>query len=126
MIIPSNSGITFRLDKAKGGSSNTVLLSEKAVSVAGSSGGLEAGDQEGIFYGFKADSIRFADQQPTPDTANPTAATPTQFGSSHPAAFNIAFADGSVRQSLYSVSPAVWAAVCSRINQTPIDMSDFQ
>jgi len=37
-----------------------------------------------------------------------------QFGSSHPGGMNAVMGDGSVRSVNYTVSPAVWSAVCSR------------
>jgi prepilin-type processing-associated H-X9-DG protein len=86
------------------------------------------GDNEGLFYGFKHDSIRFGDLPPLQDGPGNTPTTPVMpFGSSHPGAMNVAFADGSVRSVLYSVSyEAVWKLICNRNNKFPVDTSDIQ
>jgi len=136
-LILQNGGQTINLGRmGSNGASNTVLLAERAVSTSATSGGLETGDMDGIFFGFKADSIRFGDSQPIMDGPNPTPilavatlASPATmpFGSSHPGAMNVAFADGSVRQVVYSVDLFnVWQRVCNRTNNRPIDMSDIQ
>jgi len=132
-IVPKG-GLTVTMGRLKS-ASNTVLFSEKAVSfspvisgVPGSGGpNVEAGDTDSIFFGYKVDSIRFADNAPQADGANPTLTSPSMpFGSSHPGAFNIAFADGSVRQALYSLSPTIWQAICNRANTVPVDTTDIQ
>jgi prepilin-type processing-associated H-X9-DG protein len=81
-----------------------------------------------LFYGFKHDSIRFGDLPPLQDSPGNTPTTPVMpFGSSHPGAMNVAFADGSVRSVLYSVSyEAVWKLICNRNNKFPVDTSDIQ
>jgi len=125
VILPGNSGQTVSLGRiGRNGASNTVLIAEKSVSVPGSIGGQEAGDNQGLFYGYRADSVRFGDSSPILDgqTANSAA-----FGSSHPGAMNVAFADGSVKQVLYSVDLLrVWQPICNRNNPGAVDMSDIQ
>jgi hypothetical protein len=135
--------------RMRNGASNTVIFSEKSVSVqgpasggtGGSSGG-EPGDQQGIFMGYTSDSIRFSDFQPLQDPktlnsvgtvafkgVNNTTLGQTYwlpFGSAHPAAMNSVYGDGSVRGVTYSVDINVWKAVCWPSNTTPVDLSTLE
>jgi len=117
------------------GASNTVLLGEKSVTINGSGGGVDTGDLNSIFLGYTFESIRFANSAATPPTFStpiPDPPVPTTyagltevpFGSSHPAAMNIVFVDGSVKQVLYSINTNVWLAICNRKNSFPVDLSD--
>jgi prepilin-type N-terminal cleavage/methylation domain-containing protein/prepilin-type processing-associated H-X9-DG protein len=118
------------LGRIRNGASNTVLVAEKAVAIPAASGGMETGDAEGIFLGFKFDSVRFGDMNPVPDDKVATPKSPTSgtlpFGSAHPAGLNVAFADGSVRTVLYSVDAGVWYMVCNRTNTNAIDLSALE
>jgi prepilin-type N-terminal cleavage/methylation domain-containing protein/prepilin-type processing-associated H-X9-DG protein len=137
LIIPQGFG-SVGLANIKDGSSNTILFSEKFVPSDLQAGG-DAGDQLGAFSYFNGDTVRFAHDnggQPprfdTPSSVYSTASLgPTVapingtnpqltfsqiyiFGGSHPAAFNAAFADGSVRGIQYNVSLIVFKAACTR------------
>jgi len=122
----------------KSGASNTIIFAEKYVSTAGSLGG-DVGDRQGGYYFFNSNSIRYANVQPVQDNPNLTGyyliggsvGTPDgpnttyPFGSSHPAAMNAAFVDGSVRNVSYSVPLATFQATCSIDNRTPINADDL-
>jgi prepilin-type N-terminal cleavage/methylation domain-containing protein/prepilin-type processing-associated H-X9-DG protein len=134
------------LGRIKGGASNTILVSEKAASIQGQAGG-EVGDVDGIYFGYRPDSIRYADAVPLQDP--PTfsdAALPARnlqvinnvlpqawqfvlpslrFGSSHPGGLNAVFGDGSVRTISYGVQLGVFQAICNRNNTQAVDLSDI-
>jgi prepilin-type N-terminal cleavage/methylation domain-containing protein len=130
-------GVDGKIDlgRVRNGVSNTVLISEKAVAIPNSAGGMEIGDTEGILYSTfptaaapRYDSLRFADRPPVPDDkiATPVAASGTlPFGSAHPGGLCAAFADGSVRTVTYSVPDVLWLQVCNRLNTVPVDLSSL-
>lgn len=116
------------------GASNTVLLSEKYVPTTANNGG-DTGDVNGAFYFYNEDNVRFSNRQPLQDgqllTADPSLVVGTGanvtyvFGSSHPAAMNVAFADGSVRQIRYSVDLPIFRASTGRNDRQPINLDDL-
>jgi prepilin-type processing-associated H-X9-DG protein len=136
--------------RLKGGSSNSVLLAEKYVSVQESAGG-KTGDSVGILYGSSNESVRTSDYPPMQDGQQPASvfnkANGLPFGSSHPGGMNVAFADGSVRTISYSINsdtttwqggsytastnpgdfvkPGVWQAITNRKNTYPINTGDI-
>jgi prepilin-type N-terminal cleavage/methylation domain-containing protein len=138
------------LGRIKNGSSNTVMFAEKAVSVQGQPGG-DTGDKEGLYFGYKPDSVRYADATPLQDppllsgNTNPaqdiavlanvfptawqsgnTGTMPSlRFGAAHPGAINAVFGDASVRAIAYGVQLTVFQAICNRLNTQPVDISDF-
>jgi len=130
-------GVDGKIDlgRVRNGVSNTVLISEKAVAIPNSAGGMEIGDTEGILFSTfptaaqpHYDSLRFGDRPPVPDdkVATPVASAGTlPFGSAHPGGLCAAFADGSVRTVTYSVPDILWAQVCNRSNTTPVDLSSL-
>jgi prepilin-type N-terminal cleavage/methylation domain-containing protein/prepilin-type processing-associated H-X9-DG protein len=117
LIVPSGT-TKISLGRIKNGSSNTMLLGEKSVSIPAAQGGAEPGDGMKItfdttpqtysaFFGYSPDSIRWADVAPQSDpkaAQSISGAKTMAFGSAHPAGMNAAFADGSVHTVLYSVS----------------------
>jgi len=127
------------------GSSNTVLIGEKYVALDRNQGG-DAGDNVGAFSYFNSDTVRFANRQPIQDTIttngvsdfafNATYLNPVNnnqqftyptlpFGSSHPAAMNTAFADGSVRSIRYSVDVTTFRWSCGRNDRQPFNLDDL-
>jgi prepilin-type processing-associated H-X9-DG protein len=134
--------------RLKNGSSNTMLISEKYVSVPEVGGG-KSGDSVGMLYGGSAsETVRYTDLPPMQDgptlIANLTIANGQPFGSSHPGGLNVAFADGSVRTILYSITsdtskwspagvtyknggdltpPGIWQMISNRKNTYPVDLS---
>jgi prepilin-type N-terminal cleavage/methylation domain-containing protein/prepilin-type processing-associated H-X9-DG protein len=131
------SATTISLGRIRNGSSNTVLIGEKSVSIPGSAGGLDDGDKTSGYFGYTLDSIRFAEAAPRPDpqVSVTSAGANIYFGSPHPSAMNVAFCDGSVRQVSYGVVsdvvttsatyPGVWQRVTNRSNTVAVDISDF-
>jgi prepilin-type N-terminal cleavage/methylation domain-containing protein/prepilin-type processing-associated H-X9-DG protein len=145
---PLNSQVS--LGRMKNGSSNTMMFGEKSVSVngdattgAGGNSGGDYGDREGVFAGFKADSIRFTNAGPIQDPRNTLSGTPATvqfqsgttnlgstyvlpFGSPHTAGMNVAFADGSVRGILYSVNLTIFQQASNRNNTVAYDASALE
>jgi prepilin-type N-terminal cleavage/methylation domain-containing protein/prepilin-type processing-associated H-X9-DG protein len=120
------------------GSSNTILISEKYVPLNIDSMTSDVGDQNGAFYQYNHDTVRYGNAQPLQDTSaltlafvQPTGAQPTApnstfpFGSAHPAAFNAAFADGSVRSIRYSVELSIFRSACTRNGKEPYNLDDL-
>jgi prepilin-type N-terminal cleavage/methylation domain-containing protein/prepilin-type processing-associated H-X9-DG protein len=140
--------------RMKNGASNTMVVAEKAVPIASSSGG-DKGDQLGIYSGFNGDTVTFCmvissggnlspvstiiqdpKQNVTPTTYTATAKDASNntitvaanygFGSAHIGGMNAAFADGSVRTVSYSASANVVFALSNRNNTAVVDLSDVQ
>jgi len=118
------------IGRIRNGASNTVLFSEKYVSIAENTGG-GSGDTAGMYYGAgSTDSVRYADYQPVKDGPNANStylvANGLPFGSAHAGGINSAFADGSVRTVTYGVDGTVWKRVCDRTNQVAVDVSSIE
>jgi prepilin-type N-terminal cleavage/methylation domain-containing protein/prepilin-type processing-associated H-X9-DG protein len=97
-----------------GGSSNTLLVAEKWVDLAGT---VDCSDDFGPFPGWDWDAIRTTQVPPRPDRRTTEWSYPggcqggedrAAFGASHPGGLNAAYCDGSVRLVGYSIDPAVW------------------
>jgi prepilin-type N-terminal cleavage/methylation domain-containing protein/prepilin-type processing-associated H-X9-DG protein len=135
--------------RMRNGTSNTMIVGEKCVSVAGtgaagSNGSLggDLGDKQGIYSGYTADTIAFAFTTggPVIDPRPPTSTTPITtytvtvngqnltnlgYGAAHPAGMNALFGDGSVRIITYGVSPTIFQAISNRNNTNVVDLSDI-
>ena len=144
LVLQVNSGSfqLISLGRIKGGSSNTVLLGEKYVSVPENGGG-GSGDTGGMFFiGGATESVRYSDLAPRQDSQATNAtfliASGLPFGSAHPGGMNVTFADGSVRTIMYAVNsdtstwsvaaggftnPGVWQRLTNRLNTFPVDLS---
>ncbi len=94
------------------GASSTALVGDKQM-LLGRLGQLQVDDDQGYAAGFDHDTVRHTDQQPSPDdyytSATRDDALSGRFGSSHPARFNLAFADGSVHTIPYTIDPVVFS-----------------
>jgi prepilin-type N-terminal cleavage/methylation domain-containing protein/prepilin-type processing-associated H-X9-DG protein len=127
------------------GTSNTLMLAEKWLRPDQYKGGAWNDDHE-IISALDQDGIRVGDQPPLPDTNGDVAAdvnnpccdwwrdppdrrpSPrlgSRFGGGHPGGTNSLFADGSVRNIKFSISQAVFAALCNRQDGTAIDGSQI-
>jgi prepilin-type N-terminal cleavage/methylation domain-containing protein len=117
------------------GSSNTLLVGERRINLLYMTTTKDTHDNEPCFrYGWDGDGIRAAQavgktwKTPALDLADPTldpALPHWQFGSSHPAAMNSVFADGSVRTINYNVNPDVFRRVCVRNDGLPYNGGDL-
>jgi prepilin-type N-terminal cleavage/methylation domain-containing protein/prepilin-type processing-associated H-X9-DG protein len=102
------------------GTSNTLLISEKRLNVA-ELGQWQADDNEGYTCGFDHDTMRLTSQRPAPDFRGQGPGPPI-FGSSHPGAFNAAFADGSVRSISYSINTTVFGYLGNKADGQAINL----
>jgi len=135
---------TVSLGRVKNGTSNTVMIAEKSVSVPGSEGGIDDGDRQAGYFGYGNHSVRFGFLPPVsdPKVSETNNGAMTYFGSAHTGAMNVAFADGSVRQVAYGISSrvpttanelinpnetvyGVWQRITNRSNTVPIPDVDF-
>ena len=105
------------LKKIVDGASNTYLVGEKSMDTLHYTTGQDVGDRAPIAglkdnFGAANSYVRFAARQPLRDVANNCLAC-HDFGSAHPAAWNIAFADGSVHSLGYDLDIGVHRALAS-------------
>jgi prepilin-type N-terminal cleavage/methylation domain-containing protein/prepilin-type processing-associated H-X9-DG protein len=104
--------LPHRIADVLDGLSNTALVGDKQM-LRSRLGQLQVDDDQGYCAGFDHDTVRHTDQRPSPDDTDSSAirddALSGRFGSSHPARFNMAFADGSVHAISYSIDPLVFS-----------------
>ena len=146
-VLDGNSQVSS--GRMRNGSSNTMIVGEKCVSiggvgVSGSNGyiGGDPGDKTGIYYGYTGDTIAFAFptggplQDPRPmapsitiyqvSMGGNTTISNLGYGSAHTAGMNAVFGDGSVRGINYGISPLIFQAISNRNNTNVVDLSDLQ
>ncbi len=120
------------LSAIRDGTSNTMLVGEKAMNV-GLLGVHQSDDDSGYIDGWDWDLMRWGYFPPVPDWNNPNssyahagyAANRFAFGSSHPGSFNVALCDGSVRALGYSISLDLFKRLSNRKDGQPVDASQF-
>jgi prepilin-type processing-associated H-X9-DG protein len=100
-------GVLTRIEHIADGSSSTVMLGEKRLDVC-RLGQWMADDNEGYCASCDLDTVRLTSRPPAQDSICQSPDGENKFGSSHPGAFNMAFADGSVRALPYSINFAVF------------------
>jgi prepilin-type N-terminal cleavage/methylation domain-containing protein/prepilin-type processing-associated H-X9-DG protein len=100
------------LRKVTDGSSKTYIVAEKTADAAAYTTGESRLDDQSVYNGFDRDNHVSSWLRPQPD--KPSWNQPFYMGSAHPAAFNVAMADGSVRSVSYDVSQSVHGAAGSR------------
>jgi prepilin-type N-terminal cleavage/methylation domain-containing protein/prepilin-type processing-associated H-X9-DG protein len=92
-----------RMAEITDGTSHTFLVGDKRLNRA-HLGQAQADDNEGYTCGWNEDTVRLTSQRPQPDfIGDPSLFGGKLFGSSHPAQFNMTFADGSVRSLSYQI-----------------------
>jgi prepilin-type N-terminal cleavage/methylation domain-containing protein len=107
-------GVTF--GECIDGLSNTFLVGEKTLNL-NVIWNYKSDDNEGYTSGWDHDMVRRSDRQPVSDfNGNPVE---QRFGSSHPAKFNMAMSDGSVRGIRYSVDLASFHAAGGKNEKRP-------
>jgi prepilin-type N-terminal cleavage/methylation domain-containing protein len=125
------------------GLSTTMLIGEKAVNVLTFMSPTDSdwGDDEGYSIGLAWDNIRYGKttdafggpNNPVQDQSAPVAlygdpASPAwpnwHFGSAHPSVFNVALADGSVRNLLYTIDLQVQFNLCNRSDGNVVSLDN--
>jgi prepilin-type N-terminal cleavage/methylation domain-containing protein len=104
------------------GSSNTALLGEKYMNPDHYLDGTDAADNNSLFEGYDWDTERWSlggVGVPMQDTAGNT--QDSTYGSAHPASFNMALCDGSVRSINYTVDVISFGYLCNRKDGQTID-----
>ncbi|MDX1945655.1 MAG: DUF1559 domain-containing protein [Pirellulaceae bacterium] len=110
VAVPTNfTGLIFnksqiRIADIVDGTSNTFMVGEKYINPVNYTTGQDAADNENLYVGFDNDNARSSNGSiyfpPRRDTKGFTAFI---YGSAHPAGFNMAFCDGSVRMIPYTI-----------------------
>jgi prepilin-type N-terminal cleavage/methylation domain-containing protein/prepilin-type processing-associated H-X9-DG protein len=124
---------SIRLASITDGASNTLLVGEKCMR-RDLLGTAQADDDQGFTAGYDRDEIRWAVDAPFPDYTGARSEYDHRFGSAHPAGFNGAFCDGSVRFIPYTIQSnfdptnlanmGVWQRLCMRNDGLPVNL-DF-
>jgi prepilin-type processing-associated H-X9-DG protein len=99
------------------GTSHTLLVGEKRLNLA-FLGQPQDDDNEGYTAGWNEDTIRKSSDPPAPDYIGSGDGN-NVFGSSHPGAFNMLFADGSVKPISYFINKKLFSRLGSRNDGQP-------
>jgi prepilin-type N-terminal cleavage/methylation domain-containing protein len=110
-------GLAYRMSRLQAASvfdglSNVYLLGEKYVPADAYESGTDPGDNGPMLVGYSAGNVRWGVEPPTPDRQR--GLHPTAFGSAHPAGWNAAFGDGSVRTLTYTIDADLHKKLSSR------------
>ena len=123
-----DAALPIRVVDVADGLSNTLLVAEKAMFLP-NLGQPQADDDQGYSDGFDHDTMRHTDQSPSPDYRDTdprnTNSFIGQFGSSHPAAFQAVFGDGSVHSIRFAIDPTIFRYLGNIHDGHPISTSDF-
>ena len=115
----------------KDGTSKTLIIGEKFLTIDEYNTGSNPADNESITTGFDNDNMRVADPAypPLQDTlsTNPhlNGVTQKQYGSAHSSGFNAVFCDGSVHQIDYEINLTVFQDLCSRNDGQTLDITNI-
>jgi prepilin-type N-terminal cleavage/methylation domain-containing protein len=119
-VIFAHSKIEFK--QITDGLSKTYLVGEKCVTQDQYKTGKDLGDNEHMYVGFDNDNERSADGFPMRDSLENWHTS--QFGSTHPTTWNMAFADGSVHALSYAIFLEVHRRFAGRADGLPVDIND--
>lgn len=129
---------TISITRVTDGTSNTLLLGEKAHYPSGYEAGTFNGDNETWASGWNNDVFRgvlgdvddanFAGE-PIPDgqaedVANKSSIA-SRFGSAHPSVWHAAYCDGSVRSISYDANPVALKRLANRFDGEPLNSEDL-
>jgi prepilin-type N-terminal cleavage/methylation domain-containing protein len=109
-------GSKVSMKDIKGGTSHLLLFGEKNVCPSMYYDAQDGGDNETMYMGDNADTVRFADYAPARDRTGVSGYY--NFGAAHPKTFNAVFCDGSTHSISYDVDLNVFKVLLKR-NKNP-------
>ncbi|MBM3955627.1 MAG: DUF1559 domain-containing protein [Planctomycetes bacterium] len=109
---------TVRVAAVIDGTSKTYLVGEKYLNPDNYETGLDYGDDHSFFVGDDFDMHGWTNQPPLQD--RPGLADFWRFGSNHPAGFQVAFCDGSVRTVTFDVDATVHRLLGNRCDNQAV------
>jgi prepilin-type processing-associated H-X9-DG protein len=108
------------------GTTYTYLLGERFITTDFYYGGSGCDDDQSWDIGFDYDTNRWSYFPPQRDTSLKSGQTSgdcmQMFGSAHPAGFNMAFCDGSVRKMNYNIDPTLHQQLGNRDDGQPTQL----
>jgi len=126
-VIKYSTGVSYLRSEVQAahvsdGMSNTYLIAERYVNPDGMYNGRPADDDQGWNLGYDWDILRWAGSEPNlrPRRDRPGYNNVLIFGSAHPAGWNAAFCDGSVRTMRYNIDPEIHRLLGNRKDGIPI------
>lgn len=105
------SNVQVTPDSIKDGASNTMMFGERNFNRRGNSQNWD--ENNGYINGWDWDTIRWSYFNPAPDRAD-ASIYDLRFGSSHPNAFSVVMADGSVKAIAYNIDLATFKQITAR------------
>ncbi len=121
-------GVSFQGSEVKpamviDGMNQTIMIGEKYLEPDNYYNGSDPADNENLYVGFDNDLFRIGTSPPIQD--RPGYSDQDHFGSPHVNTCNFVFCDGHVQSIMYFVDPRVFANLCSRNDQNPIDEKSY-
>jgi len=101
-----------KLSHIQDGTTNTMLIGEKYLDPNHYRSGRDGGDNQPMFQGYDADTVRFTLYRPAQD--RPGLNKIRAFGSAHPGGFNFVYCDGSVQLINYDIDSTVFEYLGNR------------
>jgi prepilin-type processing-associated H-X9-DG protein len=103
------------------GTSNVILVGEKAFDSANCVGNMCSDDNEGYTAGWDWDTMRHTGFEPQSDAQRSgTWLGDSRFGSAHPGGVNVLLVDGPVRLVQYTIDLWVWRRIGHRDDGKPV------
>ena len=123
----ASNGVIFRASALsmaliKDGASNTYLIGERYLCTDCYNNGVCCDNDQGWDQGYDWDTNRWTTNPPSQDRPGVSGCM-NNFGSAHPAGFNMAFCDGVVRKMSYTINPTVHQQLGARADGEPTDGS---
>jgi len=110
-------------EMVRDGLTNTYLIGERNLNPDYYTTGQAMDDDQCLYVGHCADTLRWATDQPKPD--RPGVSNYWVFGSAHGGLFHMAFCDGSVHKIVYGIDLEVHRRLGCRNDGLHVDLSSF-